>query len=685
MALKNFVLLLPILTFASRIPAATPTRPPADPVLLDPVIVGPNRTAPSTSVVDRTDMSRQLYRTTPQALRNVPGVMVQETAPGQGSPYIRGFTGQQNLFLIDGIRLNNSVFRPGPNQYWNTVDAYSLDRIEVRPGPQSARHGSDAIGGVVSATTREPALIARQTAAGDVSYRVSSAENSHVTHLDGSLRLPGRTTLRTGATLKSFGDLVAGEPTGRQPNTGYDEWDADTKIEHRLHENARLTFAYQHARLDDVPRTHSTAFGRSFAGTTVGSDFQRSLDQQRELAYARLNAGLLGPVEELNITLSWQRQSETRFRSRASGTDLQGFTVDTMGAQSTLSSETRFGHLEYGFDYYRDLVNSFSTANAIQGPVADDATYDLFGLFLRDRIQARERLSLTFGGRYQYAGANAQSVRDPVTTLRTALRDNWHAGVGDLRLEWQALPDRLIWSSGIAEGFRAPNLSDLTRFDIARSGEVETAAPELDPERYLNLETGIELRDTHWSARATIFHTLIRDQIVRVPTGTLIGGSPEVTKRNVGDGYMEGIELAGTLRLAPAWELFGHLAWQEGKVDTFPTAAPVLRREYADRLMPLTAQLGLRHENRRWWTEARVTMAAKADRLSTRDTADTQRIPSGGTPGYLVAHLRAGWHLTQDADLTMAIENLFDENYRVHGSGQNMPGRNFILEARLGF
>ena len=653
---------------------------------LEPIVVQASEKISNTVTISRAEFSQQLHRTLPQALRDVPGVLVQETSAGQGSPYIRGFTGQQNLFLIDGIRLNNSVFRPGPNQYWNTVDAYSLERVDVNPGAQSVRHGSDAIGGVVSAITRAPALPDGRAASAEAGYRISSAENSHLAHIDASLRLTRQTTMRGGASIKSFGDLVAGGSTGRQPNTGYDQWDADAKLEHRLHESARLTFAYQHTRQEDVPRTHRTVFSRAFAGTTVGTELQRSLDQQRQLAYVKLSASDPGPIDELDVTLSWQRQLETRYRLRTGDrVDHQGFTLDTLGAQATLASDVPFGRLEYGFDYYRDFVDSFSSANAIQGPVADDATYDLLGLFLRDRVALREDFSLTFGGRYQHAAANAGSVRDPVTTLQTSVNERWHAGVGELRAEWRALPERLLWSTSVAQGLRAPNLSDLTRFDIARSGEVETAAPGLDPERYLNLETSLELRAARGAVRATVFHTLIRDQIVRVPTGALIGGSPEVTKRNVGDGYMQGFEITGILRLAPDWKLSGQLAWQEGKVDTFPTAAPVLRREYADRLMPVTAQIGLRHEKFRWWAETRVVFAAKAGRLSTRDAADTQRIPPGGTPGYVVAHLRAGWHLTRNADLTAVIENIFDKDYRVHGSGQNMPGRNFILEVRLQF
>jgi hemoglobin/transferrin/lactoferrin receptor protein len=50
-----------------------------------------------------------------------PSVNVHKKFHGQGSPYLRGFTGFRTLFLIDGIRLNNAIFREDPNQYTRPV------------------------------------------------------------------------------------------------------------------------------------------------------------------------------------------------------------------------------------------------------------------------------------------------------------------------------------------------------------------------------------------------------------------------------------------------------------------------------------------------------------------------------------------------------------------------------------
>jgi hemoglobin/transferrin/lactoferrin receptor protein len=89
-------------------------------------------------------------------------------------------------------------------------------------------------------------------------------------------------------------------------------------------------------------------------------------------------------------------------------------------------------------------------------------------------------------------------------------------------------------------------------------------------------------------------------------------------------------------------------------------------------------RFGLRwdHPSRRFWAQLGCTLAATADKLSTADELDTQRIPPGGTPGYALLDLQAGWKICKDLDLWMALENMTDTDYRIHGSGLNEPGIN---------
>ena len=643
----------------------------------------------SAETIDAERILAEAYRTTPQAMRDVPGIFVQETSYGQGSPYIRGFTGFRTLLLVDGIRINHSAMREGPNQYWSTLDPLSVARYEVVKGPGSSAWGSDAIGGTVQALTKSPFDFGPGVLSGEALYRYATADRSHVGHVDLAGRASDTTGLWLGLSVKDFDDVRGGDSTGKQPNTGYDEWDGAAKLEHWTSDETRIVLGWQRVEQNNVPRTHSTIFAVPFEGTTVGSDRRRDLDQDRELLYAQLlGDGLRGAIERFRAGVSWQRQDETRNRVRGNlARERQGFDLDTLGfLLDATTRETGIGTLTFGADWYHDEVDSFSTTNPVQGPVADDASYDLVGVFLEDELDLHPRLTMTLGGRFEYAAADAESVLDPVSSTETSIEDDWSNVVGSVRFLFRLSDDVLHAFAGVSQGFRAPNLSDLTRFDTARSNEFEIPAPGLDPEHFTQYEVGLKQAGERFSSQIALFYTDVEDQIVRVPTGNVnTSGEFEITKRNAGDGYVWGVELQGVLAVDEAWELFGSVAFQEGKVDTFPTSTPVEEREYIDRVMPLTGRLGARWSDElgRGWAETALRLAGDADKLSTRDEGDTQRIPPGGTPGYAILDLRGGWRLSEVCRLELALENVFDEDYRVHGSGTNAPGRNLIVG--LGF
>ena len=207
----------------------------------------------SANLIDAVEIEENAFRTLPEALRETPGVLIQKTAHGHGSPFIRGFTGFRNLLLVDGIRLNNSVFREGPNQYWNTVDAYSINRLEVVRGQGSVLFGSDAIGGTVNVLTKssDPLRYANGERFFEARalYRWSSAEQSHVGRIETSMGVGGKGGLHIGFTQKDYGDVRAAG-IGTQSHTGYDEWDADAKLDYFFQPNVRLTVAYQHVNQD---------------------------------------------------------------------------------------------------------------------------------------------------------------------------------------------------------------------------------------------------------------------------------------------------------------------------------------------------------------------------------------------------------------------------------------------------
>jgi hemoglobin/transferrin/lactoferrin receptor protein len=640
--------------------------------------------------IDDNRIRRANFRYVPDIFREIPGTLVQKTAYGQGSPYIRGFTGYRNLFMVDGVRLNNAVFRDGPNQYWATVDSFSISRMEVVLGPSSVLYGSDAVGGTVNALTRGPTgYKVDQSVNGDLRYRYAHGEDSHIlgAHVDAALGSQGG--LLIGGSKKKFADITSGG--GELPNTGYDEWTLDAKLIYEMNSRLTLTAAHSQVHQDEVPRTHRTIYSQSYAGTTVGTELRRDLDQDRMLTYVRVEANQDREWENWAFTLFHHRQEEERDRLRTRDRqDLQGVEVNTLGFSLVGNlSTTRFGAFTAGADWAHDKVDSWSSRNPIQGPVADDSSYDWAGVFLQNRYAISADVDTTVGLRLAYFRADAGKISDPVDGSQYSYQQDWTEPVANLRLGWTAMPEKLRLYAGISQGFRAPNLSDLTRFDSARSDEFEIPATDLDPEQYVQYELGARYRTPALVLEGAVYYTDIKDQIQRLLTGNVNEeGENEVTKANVGDGDIYGLELKASWLFAEQWLAYGHFAWLDGRISTEAQVGSPPLEDYHSRMMPTNYRLGVRYESegtRRWWAESEVVVVEKADRLSLRDLGDTQRIPPGGTPGYTLWHVRGGVELTDHMVLDLALENLLDENYRVHGSGQNEPGRNFVVSVDYAF
>jgi hemoglobin/transferrin/lactoferrin receptor protein len=207
--------------------------------------------------------------------------------------------------------------------------------------------------------------------------------------------------------------------------------------------------------------------------------------------------------------------------------------------------------------------------------------------------------------------------------------------------------------------------------------------PDVNPEHYLTSELGLRGQAETVSGSVAGFYTQVDDLIVPAFTDASMGTS---IATNAGDAVVYGVEVEAAWRFLPQWTLSGFAAWQDARTQS----AVVLDRPFVDkpnsRQLPLSGSLALRWNDGsgKFWAEARVLGATKEDRITAEDqAADDQRIPTGGTPGYLVASLRAGWQVTSHLDLTCSLENVSDEDYRIHGSGQNESGLGGVVSVKM--
>ena len=644
----------------------------------------------SLGVVTAEQFREQGFRTVPEALANTPGVMVQKTTHGHGSPFIRGFTGRQNLLLVDGVRINNSTYRSGPVQYWNTVDGFSMDRLELVRSQGSVQYGSDALGGTMNILTADTGYLAADPGwfqQGSAQYRFDTNSSSHVGRLQTRFGNGKNWGASLGLTGKNFGD-IRDSGVGRMKNTGYPEQNLDLKVETLLNPSTRLSFAHQYLNQDDVWRWHSTIYNDTpWNNTSTGSYAARIYDQERSLTYLKVAGDLIdSPVQNYSATLSFQRSQDSAFQDR-SATDVrtQVIDVDTIGLDVQLESDLLGGDLVYGIDYYRDSIDSAGTRTGrdprSRRPVADDSTYHLLGAFAQLRKPLNRRLETTFGARITHAEAELGKVWDPDNTTDISAGADWSNIVFNARALYR-LDDSWNLYGGASQGFRAPNAHDLSGNITSRSGQEQLGTLDLEPEKSWTFELGSRFSSGDVSFGAAGFYTLVDDLIISVPTAP---GGDTVEATNAQEAEIVGVELEAAVRFLDNLTLSGHLTWQEGDTTSPSFLGGPSEEAPVSRLSPLVASLALRYDSpdQRWWVEGRITAADKQDELSARDQRDTQRIPPGGTPSYLVASIRAGLQVSENLELTAALENITDEDYRIHGSGVNQPGINAIIGAKV--
>ncbi|MCB0385836.1 MAG: TonB-dependent receptor, partial [Bdellovibrionales bacterium] len=467
--------------------------------------------------------SEQMSRSAPEVLKETTSVLIQKTAQGQGSPFIRGFTGFRTLTLVDGIRLNNSVWREGPNQYLSTLDPAMANRVELVKGPSSVLYGSDAIGGTLNFITNplndgKVHTLAR--------YQYGTADLRQIYRLEHT-RASGGTRYSIGGSYRSFGDLVAGGDLGRQPYTGYDEYAGDLKVIYSLSGRDELSLVLQKHQQNQVPRTHKTIFAKSFEGTSIGSEKKRELDQGRELAYLRWKGRDYGWIQNASVTAYWHHHTEEQFRVKSNDeSDRQGFDLGAIGLLGSMSFGSQVGEWTLGMEAVTESVDSYKTSynadgsfksTSIQGPIGDESKYLTAAAFVQNEVEAVDRTTLITGLRYSHHTAQVDRYEDPVTSLPAELKKDFGAAVGSLRVQYQMNEESSAFV-GASQGFRAPNLSDLTRLDEARTNEIETPAPNLEAEKFLSFELGYKFGREDLQVEASVYYTDIKEMIIRRPT-----------------------------------------------------------------------------------------------------------------------------------------------------------------------
>ena len=621
------------------------------------------------------------------ALEQTVGVLIQRTGRGQSSPYVRGLTGQQVLILVDGVRMTNSTFRAGPNQYFNLIDPNMVERIEVTRGPGSVLYGGDAIGGVINIVTRSPSICGYDFATGGTVQRFSTADLGYTGRLNIEGEI-GSVGAYGGIGYGNYNDLdVGGNPdvppfiVGRQEATSWRYSSADIKFNYCLSDCSELIFAVQHYRAEDVFRSDRFPANRE-------SIFH---PQQRDLYYIRWQGcNPCALVNTYQITTSLHRFDETRidrdFRGATPNPDdrsHRSFFDEQFGLTGSFTTDMcELGTLSYGWDWYHDELESRrvdvdsstnpSTVDRRAGAIPNDTFYSRYGLYINWDVWLSCKLLMSAGMRYEHveAGATVDFEDAGGNPIMGRIDPEYQDWVRQLGLTYELSPCLHV-VGGVSEGFRAPNVDDLIAVNENVFVGTQLPNPNLVPENSLTYEIGLKYDDGCTWGQVYYWWTDLENHILRGPPDP-----NNLLSRANGRSELHGVEFAAEHMLNCEWSLYGNFWYTYGQDEG-------LFDEPLDRIPPTQGIIGLR---KRWcgnWLDMYAWLVAEQDRLAARDIADVNRIPVGGTPGYYTLNVRYGKLISERQRLSVNIENLTDSQYRVHGSGSAGPGINGILTYEL--
>lgn len=654
-----------------------PGAPPAADDLLDEITVlatrrpvGVDQVSASVATLDGDEIVAKKLAT--DALQDMIGVNLQQTTPGQGAAIIRGLKGSAVLHLVDGIRLNNAMFRTAPTPWFALVPMSSVERLEVVRGTPASLYGSEAVGGVVQSVSRLPEFDSDQTAyAGDVITSFDSAEllKSVRATLDfGTRRLSSSLSaeyLHTGDRRVGGGERVG--PSGyiskalRAVVRGRPDDDRSWYVDLHLLEQP------------ETPRVDELVAG--FGQTEPASSEFLFAPNQRLFAHAQ-HQQLSASGIDWKIDAAWQRivddrvtrnfeADERRFEDNRS--DLYGLTVNASAGKNALNWIV-------GADVYHDEVSSERfTQNLTDGSRAtlaprfpDGSTILQAGLFGNVQWQVSDRHSLSSGLRYSNANIDLPdgSSIDPSRFS------------GDLGWLFDAT-DTVQLVANIGVGFRAPNIADLGTLGSRPGNRFNIPNTSLDAENVTHGDIGIRHRSERWQVEVSLFALKYSDRIVSVSTGDVTPEGRDIVQSvNAASSEIYGAEAGMTVILTDRLSASAMLNYARGDQRVSDVEEP------ADRVPPLNGQVVMRFGlNERWQFESWLRAADDQDRLSARDIDDA-RINPNGTAGWASIGTSATWSNDNGWQVTLSADNLTDKEYRTHGSGIDAPGRNFTATFR---
>lgn len=655
-------------------------------------------------------------------------VFVQKSQSGGGSPVIRGFEASRVLLMVDGVRLNNAIFRGGHLQNIITIDNMILDRVELIYGPSSTLYGSDALGGVVNMFTKKPKFsdTANWKVNTNLIQRYASGQNENRTHLDINIA-NNKWAYLTSFTYVRFGDIRQGvnrssaypdfgkrffyvvreagadvvkvnEDVNIQRLSGYQQTDLLQKVLYKPNENSEHLLNIQISNSSNINRYDRLT--ETSKGLPVFSEWYYGPQIRNLISYKYTATKLPGYFSDLMVTSSFQNIEESRILRRYNTTakDFRFERVNVLGVNADLLHKQSNGEIHLGAESYTNFVRSTAerlniATNAlsrITTRYSDGPTKMSYNaLYLQQTKQLDAHWVLNDGIRLNLVQLDANFVDTSLMhfPFAKAIQNNI-AVTGNLGIAYNG-ENGYRATAGLSSGFRAPNVDDLTKVFDTRTGYVVVPNKDLKPEYTYNAEINLSHAGNIASWGASVFYTWFNNAIVVSKYNW--NGQNNIMYQNVlsavyapqnqASAKLYGFNLNGKIKLFYNTLLQGTYTYTKGTYNNGTTSMPL------DHIPPAYGRVGLKKGDDKFNVEGFVLFNGwKRIRDYNLNGEDNEIYATpDGMPSWMTVNFSSYYTPNKKLSFGLQIENIADKNYRYFASGISAVGRNFIVSCRLSF
>jgi hemoglobin/transferrin/lactoferrin receptor protein len=657
-------------------------------------------------------------------------VFIQKSQLGGGSPMIRGFSTNRILITVDGVRMNNAIFRSGNLQNVISIDPFTIAKTEVLFGPGSLIYGSDAMGGVMSFSTLAPKLSNDSTVLVTVNAlaRYSSAANEKTGHIDFNIGLK-KLAFISSITFTDYDDLLMGsngpddylrpeyaaringndsvvpnENPKKQVETGYNQLNLMQKIRFKPNEKWELNYGFHYSSSSDVPRYDRLTFYRNNQLRSAEWYYGPQIWIMNVLSAT--HTGMNSIYDHVNVNAAFQIFEESRHDRNFGSSDKRHLTEKVNAYSLGIDFDKTIGEkhtLYFGVEAVYNQINSkgelenilTSESVAIASRYPDGATWGSYAVYINDQFKLSKKMTLQGGLRYNLINLQADFDTSLFALPVTSANLNTGALTGSLGIVYRPNESWQLSLHG-STGFRSPNVDDIGKIFDSAPGLVMVPNASLKPEYAWNGELNISKIFAETAKfDLTGFYTLLDNALVR--RDFQMNGADSVI-------YAGELSRVQAIQNAAQATVYGFQAGLEIKLPAGFGLSGRFNYQFGEEELDNGDIAPLRHAAP-WFGVTRITY--KRDKLRTElyalwsgGVSNSQLAPEEQNKSYLYAldssgkpfspawytlNLKAVYQIGKNLMVSGGIENITDVRYRPYSSGISAPGRNFIASVKASF